>query len=281
MERTWPTITLTDRLPVVSRTSVAVAAARSGGLAHPVDALRVLEEGGERAHGLGEVADRLGDLRRNVLVEPDRPDRAARQHADVADREVDPDRRGRVVLDPAAEPPPRRRVQRGLPPGRNGVGEVLDLLIDPARAHEGRVGELALAGDDRRGDVVERRRQLVENGASGATDRRHGVGRQDEGVHEQRDRAARQRVEEARERDALGRRLDRRHQRGRHRRLVGHQLAAAEEDRQRDRQHDDQGELGRPDADLEDQQVPTAIPTATPIGISAARGRAERSSGRA
>ena len=118
VERTWPTITLTDRLPVVSRTWSRSRRHAARARAPPSTALRVLERRRRTRAGRGEVAHRLGDLRRDVLVEPDRPDRAARQHADVAHREVDPDRGGRVVLDAAAEAPPRRRVQRGLPPGR-------------------------------------------------------------------------------------------------------------------------------------------------------------------
>ena len=65
VERTWPTITLTDRLPVLlEHVRGAVAAARSAGARAPPSTLRrVLERRPQRAHGGREVAQRVGDAR--------------------------------------------------------------------------------------------------------------------------------------------------------------------------------------------------------------------------
>ena len=93
---------------------MAFAAAWSAGVAHLVGAVRVGERLAQGQHGGGEVAHRVGDLGRHVLPEARGPHDAAREHADVADREVDLRRGLGVEVDRAARAAAGRRVAGGL-----------------------------------------------------------------------------------------------------------------------------------------------------------------------
>ena len=126
VERTCPTITLTDRLVVCSSTALAWRAACDGGLDDRVDAPRILQPRRQREHRLTQLAQRVGDRRRHAVAGLDRPQHAARQHADVAHREVDlaaaPRCRSPAArAAPGAPAPPRRsRARSSAPPGSAG-----------------------------------------------------------------------------------------------------------------------------------------------------------------
>ena len=86
---------------------------------------------------------------------------------------------------------------------------------------------LAVARGQRRGDVVEHRGQLGEHRRGRVADDPPRVRRQHERADRERDAPAEQRVDGACERDAVVGWLQRRHERGRDRRLLGEQLAGA------------------------------------------------------
>ena len=78
-----------ERLPVRSSTSVARPAARRAGARTASARPGSSSAPRERADRGGELAQRVGQLGRDVLVEVDRAAGAAGEHADVADRQVD------------------------------------------------------------------------------------------------------------------------------------------------------------------------------------------------
>ena len=143
----------------------------------------------------------VGDLRRDVLVEVDRPPRAAREHADVADRQVDLRRGVGVDVDrarasaaaaaPAARSRGRRRARpRARAPGRRSPRP--RCRAPPARPR-GRASRSAAATSS------STPASSASTGAGRLADHPGRVDGQDERADGQRDAAADQRVDGPRE----------------------------------------------------------------------------------
>ena len=91
VERIWPTITVTDMLPVCSSTSVARPAARSAGSRTASAAASSASPSTASSARTARARSRTASPTSGgtLLVEVDRAAGAAREHAHVADREVD------------------------------------------------------------------------------------------------------------------------------------------------------------------------------------------------
>ena len=249
MERTWPTITLTDRLAVCSSARVAPPGRAESRLANTgvVAAQRLSQP----AHGRCELVHGVDHLGRHGVGELDGPDRRPRERAHVADRGVEPGQRLAVALDGR----PRRAAPRRDPGGLGGNLERIaqpglepgDVAAGQQRAPHG----VGIARAERHRHVVEHRpevgQQRLERPAGGG----HGVDRQQHGVDRDPDRPADQRIDEP----LAALRLQGRDQHGRGRRLVDQQRASPEGHRRAHGQHDDQGELHAPRADHVHEQV--------------------------
>ena len=243
VERICPTITETERLPVRWRTSVAWPAARRAG-PRTASASPGWSMTSPRARtAAAEVAQRAGDLGRDVLLEVDRPPRAAGEDADVADGQLDLARGLRVVVDGAQRASSRRGEAGGLPADVEGLVELARELVDRPAALERGLDAGAVAVGERVGDVVEHGGELAQDGLGGLPDEPDRVHGEDERAGGQRDAAADQRVDGAGEGDAVVGRLQRRDERGGDRGLLGEHVARAEQQRDRHREGDDEREL--------------------------------------
>ena len=134
-----------------------------GQVSDRVETLAGLERVRQRADGAGEILERVGDLRRDVLVERQRAHRATGQHADVAHRQVDPARRLGVDLHCSSRAPARGRNPGGVTALAGGVEKAGAELVDAAGTDERGLGCGRIAPSQRFRDVLERRGQLVED----------------------------------------------------------------------------------------------------------------------
>ena len=255
MERIWPDDDGDREVARALEHERRLAGRPDRRLAHGLAAVGIVEHLAERAHRDGELAQRIRDLRRDVLVEVDRAPGATRQHADVAHREVDLRRRLGVDADRPEQPPARRRQPRRLAPHDQRAVEVARQLVDPASARERRLYRLPAASRERVGDVLQHRGELGEHRRGRLAHDPPGVDRQDERADRQRDAAAEQCVDAAGERDAAVWRLQRRDQRGRDGGLLGEHLARSEQQRDRHRQRDDERELPPAGPEPDHEQV--------------------------
>ena len=140
-----------------SRSSTAVAppggverdpAARGLG----VGVVEVVDELVER---LGEAVDGVGELGRRGAVAAHRGDGAAREHARVADREVELGDGVGVERQPLARPPHGRADRDGLARDVDRVGEVLEVRAGRPRDVERAAGSVGVALAQRRGGLAQ------------------------------------------------------------------------------------------------------------------------------
>jgi hypothetical protein len=156
------------------------------------------------------------------------------------------------LLEPAAA---RGREARRLGGDRERALELVEVVVDAARGRERTVGAQRIAARERLRGLLERAPELAEDALRDLADERDRVRRQQERRDGEADAAADQRLEHAVGRVAVARRLERREQDRRDRRLVDQQLAAAEDDRGAHREHDEQADLERAGADREQQHA--------------------------
>ena len=198
MERTWATITLTERFEVCSRTSVARAAARSAGSTDHRPAGGVVEVFVERSHRFGELAQRIGHRRGNVVADVQRARCAAAERLDALARRADLDGGLLVAAELLAAAAAERCHAQRLAPGGDGVLQVVEAKVPGARP--GLLGEFAVAPLQRRCGVLERAGDLFQQRRGGAPYDLHGIARKQRRDGE-RDHPAQQGVEEAHARE--------------------------------------------------------------------------------
>ena len=109
----------------------------------------------------------------------------AREHAGVADGEVDLPEAAVVAVDRLAVAEAGRRGADGLAAGGQRVVELAQQLLDRARLLERLLGAVGVARVERARGALQRAAEPAEHGLRGAADRQHRVGRE-----EQRDRRA-------------------------------------------------------------------------------------------
>ena len=200
VERTWPTMTETDRFPVLLEDE-----RRPGGGAQRGRPDR-LGRAGPRAR-----ARARGPRPRARAARPrSRAGRSPRGRSPAAPRGRARARcgpRGRsgggvgVVVDRVQRAAARRREPRGLAADveRSSSSRARSSIARPRASAAWTARD---RGSERRGDVVEHGRELGEHGRRGLPDHPARVGREDERADDQRDAAADQRVERAGELDA-------------------------------------------------------------------------------
>ena len=155
VERTWATSALVDI--VRSRASTAVARRAASSAIRRLDGLGVgvVEVVDELVERVGEAVDGVGELGRRGAVAAHRRDRAAREDARVAHREVELGDRVGVERQPLARPPHRRPDRDGLARDVDRVGEVLEVRAGRPRDVERAAGPVGVALAQRRGGLAQ------------------------------------------------------------------------------------------------------------------------------
>ena len=273
VERTWPTITLTDRLPVLSRTWVAVAAA-SARARGPRRRGRVLERSRRSARTAAASSRTASAIcggtfssSRTARIVPRASTRTLRTARSIRAAAVG------VVARRGRGAPPRRRVERRLarharPPRRSGrsAHRSRARARGPRRRARGRARRspprcrrASPPAPRARGRAA---RRIIATGSAGSRSALTSS------ATVPPTSASRKRANVT----PCGRRLERGHQRRRHGRLRGEHLPAAEEDRERDREHHHERQLRRPRRRSRARagRRPRSR-RATPIAISTAR----------